>query len=93
MEPEVDISWKENCQLTYSKFNLKNYNRLPYDWKVWYYQKANFEISISDMWIFVAETFCNANIDINEKRENEKLYLTKLLKTYYVIVFFVKQIL
>ena len=33
------------------------------------------------MWIFVAETFCNANIDVNEKRENEKLYLTKLLKT------------
>ena len=45
------------------------------------------------MRLFVVETFCNANIDVNEKRENEKLYLTKLLKTYYVIVFFVKQLL
>lgn len=46
MESEVQTSLHNNCyhQITSAKFKLKIYSP-PYDWEVWLYQKANFEIS------------------------------------------------
>ena len=46
MESEVQTSLHNNCyhQIISAKSNLKIYSP-PYDWEVWHYQKANFEIS------------------------------------------------
>ena len=43
MESGVFSSLHPNCrhQIIYAKFNLKIYYPPPYEWEIWYYEKAN----------------------------------------------------
>ena len=83
MESDVQSSLRENChQVIYAKFNLKISYPPPYEWEIWYYQKAslkNIRKAIDQFpWIM---RFTNINVN---KKVNLFNKTVKFVKWNYI---------
>ena len=83
MEPGMHSSLHPNChqQITYAKFNLKNYYPSPYEREIWHYEKANVDHIRRSIDEFSWER-CFANTSVNNKAHMFNKTIKNIMSSY-----------